>query len=109
MINLYQVLAIPQIVCLSQPILHHAGATSGLGDEAAKAFAKYGVHLSLVDRDEENLAKTVTKCESVGSEKATNSTNFIFLTTQRLRRRTYYNVGWTAAKNLMTWRNDKQN
>ncbi|CAK8677686.1 unnamed protein product [Clavelina lepadiformis] len=52
-----------------KPILHHAGAASGLGDQAAKAFAKYGVHLSLVDRDEENLAKTVTECESVGSEK----------------------------------------
>ncbi|CAK8677940.1 unnamed protein product [Clavelina lepadiformis] len=46
------------------------GAASGVGAGTAKAFAKHGTRLCLVDRDEENLAKTETECENVGAEKA---------------------------------------
>ncbi|XP_076801829.1 3-oxoacyl-[acyl-carrier-protein] reductase FabG-like [Clavelina lepadiformis] len=45
------------------------GAASGVGAGTAKAFAKHGTRLCLVDRDEENLAKTETECENVGAEK----------------------------------------
>ncbi|XP_076802255.1 3-oxoacyl-[acyl-carrier-protein] reductase FabG-like isoform X2 [Clavelina lepadiformis] len=45
------------------------GAASGVGAGTAKTFAKHGTRLCLVDRDEENLAKTETKCENVGAEK----------------------------------------
>ncbi|XP_076819659.1 L-xylulose reductase-like isoform X2 [Clavelina lepadiformis] len=46
------------------------GAASGVGAGTAKAFAKHGTRLCLVDRDEENLAKTETECKNVGAEKA---------------------------------------
>ncbi|CAK8671363.1 unnamed protein product [Clavelina lepadiformis] len=45
------------------------GAASGVGAGTAKAFAKHGTRLCLVDRDEENLAKTETECKNVGAEK----------------------------------------
>ncbi|XP_020812712.1 uncharacterized protein LOC110187644 [Drosophila serrata] len=44
------------------------GAASGIGAATAELFASLGAHLTLVDRDEENLMSVMKKCLSLGNK-----------------------------------------
>ncbi len=56
----------PNSVLLTDRVALVTGAAAGIGEAIALAFARFGAHLAICDRDQENLASTARAIEAVG-------------------------------------------
>jgi 3-oxoacyl-[acyl-carrier protein] reductase len=58
----------PSAVLLTDRIAVVTGAAQGIGEATALAFARFGAHVAVCDRDAEGLASTVAAIEALGRD-----------------------------------------
>jgi 3-oxoacyl-[acyl-carrier protein] reductase len=61
----------PQTALLTDRVAVVTGAAVGIGEAIAKAFARFGAHVAVCDRDMENLEETATAIEAEGRRAVT--------------------------------------
>jgi 3-oxoacyl-[acyl-carrier protein] reductase len=63
----------PDVARLTDRVAVVTGAAVGIGEAIAKAFARFGAHVAICDRDVENMGETATAIEAEGRRVVTGA------------------------------------